>query len=261
MREIELLVVVVRAFDDPYSPDAPRPTGEAADMLAELLLADLSVIERKLERMRKEHDKGQERELIQRLQQALEAETWLSELELNAQELESLSGYNFLTLKPVLVVANTDEDKAGKEASEEVEASMASLKHPVIALSAKVEAEIAQLPPDEQRAFLDDLGVPFSARDRFIRQAYAMLDLISFFTVGEDEVRAWTLRRGSNAQQAAGKIHTDLAKHFIRAERMTVDDILHYGSEVKVREAGKLELKGKTYIPEDGDILHIRANA
>ena len=261
MREVDLLAIVVRAFEDPYSPDAPRPVGEASDMLAELLLADLGVIERKIDRIKKDHSKATERELLEKLQAALEAEKWLRDIELSPQEIESLSSYSFLTLKPVLLVVNTPEAMADEASAAPVVAELATLGLPVFALSAKVEAEIAPLDPPEQLAFLSDLGIVGTARDRFIRSAYAMLDLISFFTVGEDEVRAWTIRKGSTAQEAAGKIHTDLAKHFIRAEKMTTADLLHFGSEAKGQEAGRFELKGKTYLPEDGDILHIRANA
>ena len=262
MREMELLVIVVRAFESPFALEAPNPTVELGSMLAELLLADLSIIERRIDRIKKDASLKQEKAFMERLQEALENETWLSELELSAQELESISGYRFLTLKPVLALVNTPEE-AADEAS--AQAHLAPLKEELgveaFALSGQLESEIAALAEDEQRAFLEDMGIQGTARDRFIREVYGKLDLISFFTVGEDEVRAWPVSRGANAQEAAGKIHTDLSKHFIRAERMVWSDILEYGSEAKVKEAGRFELKGKTYIVEDGDILHIRANA
>jgi len=123
-----------------------------------------------------------------------------------------------------------------------------------------VEAEIATLPPNEQAAFLDDLGLKESALARFIRAAYGLLDLISFFTVGPDEVRAWTIRRGTRARQAAGRIHSDLERGFIRAEVIPYDVFMQYGSEQAVKDAGKLQVEGKEYVVEDGDIMHVRFN-
>jgi ribosome-binding ATPase YchF (GTP1/OBG family) len=129
-----------------------------------------------------------------------------------------------------------------------------------LVLSASVEAEIAALPPAEQQAFLDDLGLQESALARFIRTAYGLLDLISFFTVGEDEVRAWTIRRGTKARQAAGRIHSDLERGFIRAEVIPYGVFMEYGSEQAVKDAGRLQIEGKDYVVQDGDIVHVRFN-
>ena len=229
-------------------------------MLSELLLSDMEIVERKVARMQKEKVSDQEKALFRKLQTELENEKWLKDMGLDKSELELLRGYQFMTLKPVIIVVNVDESEADEAHSAEVAAKL-GLSEPTFVLSARVESDIAQLPEEDQADFLADLGITATARERFIRAAYSMLDLISFFTVGEDEVRAWTVKNGSTAQESAGRIHTDLAKHFIRAERMASSDLLALGSESAVREAGKFKLEGKGYITQDGDILHIRANA
>ncbi len=258
IREVDLLAIVVRGFSNGYSDADPKR--EAQAMLSELLLSDMEIVERKVSRMQKEKASEQEKALFLKLQAALENETWLKDLELDKSELDLLRGYQLMTLKPAIILVNVDESEADEAHSEEV-SSRLGLKEPIFVLSARVESDIAQLPEEDQADFLADLGIKATARDRFIRASYAMLDLISFFTVGEDEVRAWTVKNGSNAQESAGKIHTDLAKHFIRAEKMTSADLLELGSESAVKEAGKFKLEGKGYITQDGDILHIRANA
>ncbi len=257
IREVDLLAICVRGFDNGYSK--PEPKREAQAMLSELLLSDMEIVERKVTRMQKEKVSDQEKALFLKLQSALEAETWLKDLNLDKNELDMLRGYQLMTLKPALVIVNVDESQVDEKSAAEV-VSQLGLSCPSFVLSARVESEIAQLPEADQAEFLKDLGITATARERFIRESYRMLDLISFFTVGEDEVRAWTVRKGSTAQESAGKIHTDLAKHFIRAEKMTSADLLALGSEAAVKEAGKFKLEGKGYITEDGDILHIRAN-
>ncbi len=258
IREADLLAVVVRGFSNGYSDADPKR--EAQSMLSELLLSDMEIVERKVARMQKEKVSDQEKALFLKLQAALESETWLKDLNLEPNEIEMLRGYQLMTLKPAVIVVNVDESEADEAHAAEVSARL-GMKEPTFVLSARVESEIAQLPEEDQADFLADLGIKATARDRFIRAAYQMLDLISFFTVGEDEVRAWTVRKGATAQESAGRIHTDLAKHFIRAERMASSDLLELGSEAAVKEAGKFKLEGKGYLTQDGDILHIRANA
>ncbi len=258
IREVDLLAVVVRGFSNGY--DEADPKREAQAMLSELLLSDMEIVERKVARMQKEKVSDQEKALFRKLQTELENEKWLKDMGLDKSELELLRGYQFMTLKPVIIVVNVDESEADEAHSAEV-ATKLGLSEPTFVLSARVESDIAQLPEEDQADFLADLGITATARERFIRAAYSMLDLISFFTVGEDEVRAWTVKNGSTAQESAGRIHTDLAKHFIRAERMASSDLLALGSESAVRDAGKFKLEGKGYITQDGDILHIRANA
>lgn len=261
MREMDLLVLVLRAFKSPFVTGKPKPLEELGSLLAEVLISDITVIEKKLDRLRRERKDMRLLELFEKMAAHLEEEQPLSTLELSPQELENLSGFRFLTLKPVLVLVNTPEDMADEESASELLEQVRADGLTAFSLSGQLEAEIAELDEDDQKSFLADLGITETARTRFIQAAYARLDLISFMTVGEDEVRAWTVRRGSNAQEAAGKIHTDLARTFIRAERMRTEDLLELGSEAAVKDAGKFELKGRDYIVEDGDILHIRANA
>ena len=258
IREVDLLAIVVRAFSNGYSD--PDPRREAQSMMSELLLSDMEIVERKVARMQKEKVSDQEKALFLKLQSTLENETWLKDLNLDKNDLDMLRGYQLMTLKPVVILVNVDESEADANKADEVSKRL-GLSEPTFVLSARVESEIALLPESDQADFLSDLGITATAKDRFIQASYRMLDLISFFTVGEDEVRAWTVKNGSTAQESAGKIHTDLAKHFIRAEKMTSADLLELGSESAVKEAGKFKLEGKGYITQDGDILHIRANA
>jgi ribosome-binding ATPase YchF (GTP1/OBG family) len=194
------------------------------------------------------------------MKQTLEAEQPIRSLPETTLHRELLTGYSFLTDKPLLAVLNRSEGEAAQPMPEALERRLTELDAAGLVLSASVEAEIAQLEPDDQAAFLADLGLTESARARFVRTAYRMLDLISFFTVGEDEVRAWPIRRGTHAREAAGKIHSDLERGFIRAEVMAYDDFTVYGSEHAVKEAGKFKLEGKDYVVADGDIMSIRFN-
>jgi len=158
------------------------------------------------------------------------------------------------------VALNRSEDRAAEPMPEDLEARIGALHAAGLTLSASVEAEIAALDPEEQSEFLQDLGLAESALTRFIRTAYGLLDLISFFTVGEDEVRAWTIRRGTDARRASGKIHSDLERGFIRAEVTPYEVFMELGSEAAVKEAGRLQVEGKEYVVADGDIMHVRFN-
>ena len=198
IREVDLLAVVVRGFSNGY--DEADPKREAQAMLSELLLSDMEIVERKVARMQKEKVSDQEKALFRKLQTELENEKWLKDMGLDKSELELLRGYQFMTLKPVIIVVNVDESEADEAHSAEVAAKL-GLSEPTFVLSARVESDIAQLPEEDQADFLADLGITATARERFIRAAYSMLDLISFFTVGEDEVRAWTVKNGSTAQE------------------------------------------------------------
>jgi ribosome-binding ATPase YchF (GTP1/OBG family) len=171
-----------------------------------------------------------------------------------------LSSYGFLTDRPLLAVVNRGESEAAQPLGAPLEQKLAAMHAAGLVLSASVEAEIARMDAADQAAFLEDLGLEESALARFIHTAYRLLDLISFFTVGPDEVRAWPIRRGTKAKGAAGKIHTDLERGFIRTEVMPYDVFMQYGSEQAVHHAGKLQVEGKDYVVADGDILHIRFN-
>lgn len=260
MREADALVHVVRAFDNPMllqEADAARDIRAFDD---ELILTDLVQIENRIQRLKKEKDKDREADLMQRLKSALEEERLLRDLELAPEELTMMAGFRFLSLKPLLLLLNVGEGSAANEPPAGVVELAKSKGLSVIAMSGKVEMEIAQLEMDEQREFLQDLGITELARDRFIRAAYQILDLISFLTAGEDECRAWSIRRGTIAQKAAGVIHSDIERGFIRAEVVRFEDLIALGSEAKCREQGKLRLEGKEYTVQDGDVIHFRFN-
>jgi len=181
-------------------------------------------------------------------------------LELTHEDLALIAGFRFLSLKPLLLLINQPEDDAAAGVSDEVRDLATMKKLSAIAMSGKVEMDIAQLAADEQREFLQDLGLSEPARDRFIRAAYSLLDLISFLTAGEDECRAWSIKRGTTAHKAAGVIHSDIERGFIRAEVTRFEDLVALGSEARCREQGKLKLEGKEYVVQDGDVVHFRFN-
>lgn len=271
MRDADALAHVVRAFQNPAVPHAHGSVDAVRDFHAlnnELLLADLAVVEKRLERLTKDLKKvknpelASEYALLQRCQEALEAARPLRSVPLTEPERKRLRGFGLLTSKAQLVVLNLDEAHLAPE-DPEVERFRAQIHDPaleVMPLYGKIESEIAQLPPEDARAFLHELGLPQSGLARFIHQSYKLLGLGAFFTAGDKEVRAWTIPRGTLAQQAAGVIHSDLERGFIRAEVVHYDDLIASGSLAKVREAGKLRLEGKEYQVQDGDVLLIRFN-
>jgi hypothetical protein len=262
MRDMDAMAQVVRGFNDPATAAPPRAVAELADFEAETLLADTEVVERRLARLRKGERASfaREQELLERIQSHLESEKPLRSLELSEGEWIGFGGFGFLSRKPMMAVLNVPEPRASEELPQDVRVFCEERAVPALVLSAPVEAEVAQLPPEERATFAREMGLAEPAQDRFIREAYALLDLISFFTVGPDEVRAWTIRRGTHAQQAGGKIHSDIERGFIRAEVMEHDELLRLGTEAKVREAGKLRLEGKDYVVKDGDVAHFRFN-
>jgi GTP-binding protein YchF len=257
LRDADALVQVVRGFPD-LTGAAATPGDDVGAFSTELALADLAQVEKKVERMRKE--KGGERELalFERLQAVLEEGKPLRTLGLTAEEQNALSGFAFLSLRPLLVVVNVPEADVAKPVPSDVATAAREVGAEALVLSAAVEAEVAELDAGDRAAFLADLGLTESARDRFIRASYALLDLISFLTAGDDECRAWPIRRGTGARKAAGRVHSDIERGFIRAEVMAFDDFMRLGSEAKCREAGKLRLEGKDYVVQDGDIVHFR---
>ena len=261
MRDMDALAQVVRAFEDSATGEAPRPLGELADFEAETILADSEVVERRLGRLRKgERGFAREQQLLEGILPHLESARPLRSLALSPMDWASFGGFAFLSRKPLMAVVNVPEADAGAELPAAVGDFCRARDMPALALSAPIEAEIARLPQAERTAFARELGLSQPAQDRFIREAYALLDLISFFTVGPDEVRAWTIRRGTPAQQAGGKVHSDIERGFIRAEVMEHAELLRLGTEAKVREAGKLRLEGKDYVIKDGEVAHFRFN-
>jgi ribosome-binding ATPase YchF (GTP1/OBG family) len=235
------------------------PARDAASMDAELLLNDLIAVERKLERLTEERKKGgtdkvlNERQtaLFTRLHEILSTEKPLRGTEISAEEEKLLSGFGLLTRKPLLVLLNLSEGQTAPEVQ---------TVSPVIALQGKLEMEIAQLPPDDAAVFMEEYGIKELSLNRMISVSYDLLNQQSFFTVGEDEVRAWTTKRNATAVEAAGEIHTDLAHGFVRAEVVACQDLLELGSMHEAKTKGKLRLEGKEYIVKDGDIVHIRFN-
>ena len=251
---------VVRAFEN---PTVPHPSGsveagrDLAALNGELLLNDMIAVERKLERLNEDARKGivkdkglhtQELALFTKLHEALGADKPLREVELSPSETKLIASFQLLTRKPMLVVFNTGEDKP----------SALPAVTPSVALQGKLEMEIAQLPPDEAQMFLQEYGIEEPSLNRMIALSYDLLGQQSFFTVGEDEVRAWTVQRGATAPEAAGEIHTDLQKGFIRAEVAAYADLMALGSYPELKAKGKLRLEGKEYVVQDGDILNIR---
>ena len=273
LRGVDALVHVVRAFE---SETAPHPDGSVdprrdAEMLElELVLADLGAVERRLERLdasikkaRKAEDVA-EREVFLRLRETLEGERPLREMGLTEEEKARLRGYALLSGKPLLLVANLGEDRI-REAPAFLESSgLAALaRRPGVALcavSAPIEAEMDDLSPEDARAFREDLSLAEPGLDRVIRSTYELLGLISFLTARENECRAWTIRRGTVARSAAGVIHSDIEKGFIRAELVHYDDLVAAGSWSACRDRGTLRLEGKDYVMRDGDVVNFRFN-
>ena len=262
LREVDAMAQVVRAFDDPLVDEPAAPVRDLNAFQAELILADLAVIEKRMERIRKEasKDRGREMDLLARCQSTLEEERPLRGLEFLPEERTLLSGFAFLSEKPLLVVYNSDESALQEPLPADVSEYAQTENLTVVPVCGKLEMEIAQLDADERAEFLSELGLPETARDRFIRHAYAHLRLMSFFTAGPMEVRAWTIARDTAAVHAAGKIHSDIERGFIRAEVISYDDYIEHSGESGCRSAGRLRLEGKEYRVQDGDVIHVRFN-
>jgi ribosome-binding ATPase len=268
LRSADALLHVVRGFPSSALGDPPDPARETQGLEEELILADLEVVERRLEKLgpglkRKATETEQrERELLARLRGPLEDGVPLRAQPLSADESRLLRGYQFLSLKPILHCLNLAEDDVA-ERERRLAWLAARATQPATAIgwvSARVEAEVAALPEEEQRAFLEALGLPEPALHRVIRDAYALLGLATFFTVGEDEVRAWTIPAGASAVEAASAVHSDIARGFIRAEVISWGELLDAGSLAEARRRGTLRLEGKDYPVKDGEICHFRFN-
>jgi len=270
IRNVDALVQVVRVFRNDAIPHVLGGVDPARDLEllhVELLLADLGVVEKRIERLRngKKITKENVLELgaLERILPVLEAEGRVSTVELSADEQDQLRGFAFLTDRPVLVVANLDEEqfRAGRFPGEEKLRTYArEHEMPILPLCAQVELEISRLAPEDRSLFLADLNAAESGIDRLARSAYNLLGLISFFTVGEDEVKAWTIEANTNARRAAGRIHSDIERGFIRAEVVNYHDLDALGSMARAREKGLFRLEGKEYIVQDGDIINFRFN-
>ena len=271
LRDSDALLHVVRAWDDPALPHPSGSVDAARDLEQldlEFTLADLSMTDRRLERLATSgrHGTAAEREanereeaVLRRLKEALEAGRPIRDLALEPEEEKVIRGFRFLTQKPVLVLLNVGEADLPRaaEMAAQLAAGYRHEKALVDALSARIEMELGELEPDEAAGFMEELGLRESSLGRVIALSYRLLGLVSFLTAGPDEVRAWPIRDGSTAVDAAGTIHTDLARGFIRAETVAYDDLLTLGSMAEARKAGKLRSEGKTYRVRDGDVIEV----
>ena len=277
LSQADALVVVVRAFADPNVPHvegAVDPARDIETLTLELLFSDLAAVEKRLERIQNQKQKvvGRERDamerekaLMERLKDALEAETAIRDVlpELDPEDAKTLRGFGFLTAKPLLVLLNLGEAQLGDESTTLMQAMETRFARPgvlVAAIPGQIEMEIGQLDPDDAAEFMRDLGIQESGLDRVIRQSFELLGLIPFFTVGPDECRAWTIRRGATAVESAGEIHSDIQRGFIRAEIVGYDDLIAAGGLPEARKLGKLRREGKEYIVQDGDVINFLFN-
>ena len=277
-KNADALVHVLRAFDDPAVPHPIGPIDPSRDAQAmedELILADLGVAERRLDRLKKDLKKARsadlerEREVLTVCRAALEEGRPLRALELKGEDLKRLRGFQFLSAKPLLIVINLDESRLSADGAQatgiDAAAEAVGLKRflsragtAAVAVCAKIELEIGRLDTADASAFLADLGLNESGLDRVIRASYDLLGYISFFTVGEDECRAWSIPRGTPAQLAAGEIHSDIARGFIRAEVVGCDHLIARGSMAACRDHGEVRLEGKERVVQDGDVVNFR---
>lgn len=270
LKNTDALMIVVRCFENdiyPHPFGRINPKADVEFIQSEFLLSDLVVVEGRCEKLEKQIQKTQnekdkrEMTLMTRLKEQLEQEKPLRELNFGEQDLMILRGYQFITLKPVLYVINIAEDQISQSAAMEQEfTALLTPRCSLVVLSAEIEKEISELSDEDAQVFMQDLGIQEPALHKLIRASYELLGLISFFTVGEDECRSWTIRRGAHAQKAAGVIHSDLEKGFIRAEVVHYDDLMKLGSMTACKDKGLLRLEGKEYPVKDGDILNIRFN-
>ena len=271
IRETNAIVEVVRCFDDNniiHVDGKINPVDDVEVINIELILADLEIINNRINKIAKKaqssknKDDINEYELLKKLKDTLEKNIPIRKLELSEDDNKIIASFNLITAKPIIYVANVDEDSLTKE-NEYVEAlkEYASKEDSqVLVICAKVESDLAELEEDDKKELLNDLGIEESGLSKLIKATYSLLGLKTYFTVGKDEVKAWTFKDGMKAPACAGLIHTDFEKGFIRAEVMSYEDLVECGNEQKVKEAGKMRLEGKEYIMQDGDICHFRFN-
>lgn len=261
-RHCDLLCLLVRAFSSAnvYHPlGNVNPERDRANLESEILIADLEMIEKRMERINREKKSGQSPQQVQeekcltKIKDTIEKDMRLVSTSLSRQELDAVKSLGLLTLKPTLWAINVDENDLGRQSAQKQES--------IFTVSCRIEEEIMALDsPEERAAYLKDLGVLSSGLDRLNQAAYDTMGLMSFYTVGEDEVRAWTIRKGTTAPEAGGKVHSDIERGFIRVEIIKYDDLVAAGSEAAVKTQGKMQVKGRDYIIQDGDICHFRFN-
>lgn len=267
LKNTDALALVARQFSDPVLDEMygqADPVAEVETIEAEMIISDLIIAEKRLEKIALSYKRGIKTPALQIEEKAINSviehlnnEQPLRTLDLPDEEEKSIRGFQFVSQKPLLVIINTDENSY-----HENQAILDELaeKYPILEFAGKFESELNSLDEEEKSIFMEDMGIVNSARDTLTKFSYDILGYLSFFTVGTDEVRAWTIEKGSNAVEAAGKIHSDLARGFIRAECFNYEDLISLGSEKALRDKGLFKLEGKNYIVKDGDILNIRFN-
>ena len=271
IREVDAICEVVRCFDDgnvTHVNGSVDPVRDVEIIDLELIFADLEVAETRLSKMGRKAKLSNDKEakaealLLEKVRGTLLANKPLRSMNLSEDDLKLLKSFNFLTIKPIIYVANVNEDDvvSGNSYVDKLKEYAEKEGSSVVVICAKIEAELSELDDEDKKEFLKDMGITESGLDKLIKQSYSLLGLSTFLTAGPDEVRAWTFKNGMKAPECAGIIHTDFQKGFIKAEVMSFDDLEEYGTEAKVKEAGKLRLEGKDYVMQDGDICYFRFN-
>ncbi|MCF7857895.1 MAG: redox-regulated ATPase YchF [Candidatus Cloacimonetes bacterium] len=262
VKTADALALVIRNYRDPITDDAPTPALDVEAIESDLLISDLIIAEKRLEKVELNKKRGikdskvqLEENVLKKVISHMENSLPIRSLSLSDDESKLIRGFQFITQKPLMIILNSDENKFG---SSEVCVQELQKNYQVIEFAGAFEMELTKLEKQEAVEFMQDINIKESARDRLTKFSYELLGYCSFFTVGEDEVRAWTITKGENAVQAAGKIHSDLARGFIRAECFSYNDLINYGSEKNIKEKGLFRLEGKKYIVQDGDIISIR---
>lgn len=272
IREVNAVVEVVRCFDDKniihVSGDVD-PIRDIEIINVELVMSDLEIVENRIKRIGKKAEMTKDKkelleiETLNKIKDGLEKNIPVRKMDLAEDELEVIKSFNFITLKPIIYVANVSEEdilNGGNAYYEKVLEYAKGEGSEVVLICAKIESELAELNDDDKEAFLAGLGIKESGLDQLIKKTYSLLGLATFFTAGSDEVKAWTFKKGMKAPQCAGIIHTDFERGFIKAEVMSYDDLIKYGTEKDVKENGKMRLEGKDYLMQDGDISYFRFN-
>lgn len=270
LKLMDAFAVVIRAFEDdnvPHPNNKTAPLNDLKDIELEMIFSDLGIVENRLERAVKDKRLMKDKQayemeigLLEKVKKQLSDEKMIKDLELTEEEKKALAHYQFLTEKNYIVLVNTGENDDDTVDTTEIIKYMNDKNIMYVDFCGKIEMELVQLDDSEQEEFMKELNINEPARDRFIKESYRMLDLISFLTAGKDECRAWTIKKGTIAQKAAGKIHSDLERGFIRAETVAFDDFKEYGGMQGAKEKGLLRQEGKTYIVSDGDIINIKFN-
>lgn len=271
IRDVDAICEVVRCFDDPniiHVEGVIDPISDIEVINLELILADLEVVEKRLPKIEKkaqlkvDADSVYEYSILSKLYQAFLEGVPARAVDLNAEEKKFIKNYQFLTMKPMLYVANVSENDMaiGNAYVEKVKEYAKNENAKVVVISAKIEEELSMLDDEDRKMFLEDLGVEKSGLDILVKEAYSLLGLCTFFTAGEKECRAWTFKKGMLAPECAGVIHSDFEKGFIKAETYSYEDLMKYGTPLKVKEAGRVRLEGKEYVVQDGDIMLFRFN-